>query len=281
MSSTNQIKFLIFALLIAVLVSCSVEYKFASKFAFKKNKGAVLVLAPDVIFKTNLKDSLIINHRFLSQSQKDSLLSVSDFYLQYIDEKIFVDNSLSFLKDELNKMGFQVFDEKTFDQFLKEKDSSYVLKLTQVELEEGYGDRTQTQYYYENPLGVTAKVNFVNINYWFELERKNVSDETFPLLYASYGLMDGLDGEFLIDDSNKLAFKCNNIDTLSINDFKDIPELLGKKYAGYFYDYVLNISIIESLPSDKTPTYYFHFDPQTKSIAPLNNEDELFIEIVK
>ncbi len=280
MSSTNYLKYLIFALLIAVLSSCSVEYKLASKFAISKNKGAVLVLAPDVIFKSNLKDSLIINHRFLTQNQKDSLLKISDFYLQYINERVFVDNSLNYLKDELIKMGFQVFDENSFDQFMQAKDSSYVLKLTQVELEEGYGSRVQTQYYYEEPLDVTAKVNFVNINYWFELERKNVSDEAFPLLYASFSLMDGLNGGFLYDDAGGLSFSYN-IDTLMVKDFEDIPELLGKKYAGYFYDYILNISIIEGLPADEPPTYYFHFDLRTKSIAPLRNENELFIEIVE
>ena len=117
MSSTNYFKFLIFALLIAVFPSCSVEYKLADDFAKNKNKGAVLVLAPETVFTSNLKDSLIIKHPYLSYSQKDTLLQMSNIYLKYIDEKIFVDNSLSFLKDELTKMGFQVYDENSFDQF--------------------------------------------------------------------------------------------------------------------------------------------------------------------
>lgn len=280
MSSTNYLKYLIFALLIAVLSSCSVEYKLADDFAKNKNKGAVLVLAPETVFTSNLKDSLIIKHPYLSQSQKDTLLQMSNFYLKYIDERNFVDNSLSFLKDELTKMGFQVYDENSFDQFMQTKDSSYVFKLSQVELEEGYGERIQTQYHYDEPLDVTVRVNYVNISYWFELERKNVTDETFPLLYASYSLMDGLQGAFLYNEKGKLNYTYN-VDTLKVKDFKEIPELLGKKYAGYFYDYVLNISILESLPADKAPTYYFHFDPRAKSISPLQIENDLFIEIMK
>jgi len=281
MSSSPFFKISFFAFIIAIFYSCTVEQKFASSFVSKMNKGAVLVLAPDLIYKTNLKENSIIQNDSLSYFQKDSLLQLSDLYLQYIDEKNFVDISLDYLKDELIRMGFQVYDENSLDQFMQAKDSSYVLKLSQFELEEGYGARNQIDYFYDHPVEVNVDVNFVNINTWFELERKNVKDENFPLLYASYSLMDGVQGEFEpIENTDNINY-IFNIDTLSIKDFSDIPEMLGKKYASYFCDYVLNISILESLPADKPPTYYFHFDPISRRVYPIMDENDHFIEIIE
>lgn len=280
MDSKLFIKISIFVLLIAIFYSCSVESKFANNFVQKKNKGAVLVLSPDNVFKSNLKDSIIIKHHLLSQAQKDSLLQISNFYLKFIDERIFVDNSLSYLKDELIQMGFQVYDEKSMDQFMLTNDSSYVLKLSQVEFEEGYGDRIKTEYYYDNPIDVKARVNFVNINSWFKLERKNFPDEIFPLLYTSGSIMDGINVDFFYNEKEQFQYSYE-IDTLSIKDFSGVPEILGKKYASYFYDYVMNISILENLPVDKSPTYYFHYDPIYKKVYPLMDESDHFVEIIE
>jgi len=280
MSSTPFFKISIFAFIIAIFYSCTVEQKFASSFVSKKNKGAVLVITPDLIYKTNLKKNSIIQNDSLSQFQKDSLLQLSDLFLQYIDEKNFVDISLDYMKDELIGMGFQVYDENSIDQFMQTKDSSYVLRMSQVEIEEGYGSRNQIDYFYDQAFDVKVDVNFVNFNFWFELERKNITDEKFPLLYTTYSLMDGLDGEFEIDENEKMRYNYN-LDTLSLKDFSKVPELLGKKYASYFCDYVLNISILESLPADKLPTYYFHFDPNSKKVYPIIDEYDHFIEIAE
>lgn len=269
-----------FVLIVALLISCTVEHKLAGKFIAKTNKKAVLVVSPDIIYKTNLKDSLIIQHKKLSQSQKDSLLQISNLYLQFINEVNFVDIMLDHLKDGLTGMGFRVYDENTLDQFMRTKDSSYVLKLSQVEFEEGYGERTQSANFFEQEIDVNVNVNFVNINSWFELERKNVKDESFPLLYASYSLMDGVIGDFIVDNREKIKF-AYDIDTLSLKQFSEIPELMGKKYANYFFDYVLNISILENLPTDKPPTYYFHYNSHSKSVYPLVDPDDHFIEITE
>lgn len=265
-------------MLFAILSSCSLEYKIANSFVSQKNKATVLVLSPDLIYKTNLNDSLKSVSKFLNQQEINLLLIENSLFLKHLNEKNFVDISLDYLKDELILMGFQVYDENSFDQFMLAKDSSFILKLSQFELEEGYGERIQTNYFYDQAVNITALVNFVNINTWFELERKNIPDEKFPLLYSSYSLMDGVQADFKMNQMGQISYTYT-IDSLSIKDFADVPEMLGKKYASYFYDYVLNIDIIEKLPTDKHPKYFFHYDPQFKNVYPLLNEGDHFIEI--
>lgn len=268
MSRNSFHKLVIFSACIILLAACSVERKIAKAFVAKPTKGAVLVLSPETIYRINLKDTV-------NPGNMDSTI-----YLNKINEYALIGISLTNLKNELIKLGFDVYDDSSLDEYMKRGDSSYVLKLSQVELEEGidytllYGDNTSP-----SKIDSSAGINFVNINSWFEFGRKNVVDENFPLLYCSFSLTDSWNGEYMYTGSG-LAY-AYEIDTLSIAEFSQLPDFLGKKYASYFYDYVMNIYILENLPEDFNPTYYYHYNPQNKVIQIHLDEEDHFIEMEK
>ncbi len=264
MSHTSIQKLLVFSSVLIFLAACSVERKIANTFVSNKNKGAVLVLSPDAIFQLNNYDSINPNN------------IDSTFFLKKIDKYALIGLSLEHLKDELKKMGFNVYDETTLAQFMTEGDSSYVLKLSQVELEEGldsinFSDHFDVGYDVEKYI----KIKYFSINSWFEFARKNILDEEFPLLYCSFSLSDNVYGDY--NSYGGGLFYGYTIDSLTLQDFSGLPEKLGEKYASYFYDYIMNIYILENLPKDFIPTYYYHFDPYSKMI--IRGNDDHFIEM--
>ena len=232
MSYTAIVKPTFYVLIFSLLMSCSLEQKIAMKFVTKENKGAVLVLPPDIVYKTNLKDSLVKANESLNQIEIDSILLDNSLFIKHLNEDAIISLSLDQLKNELSKIGFAVYDENSVDQFILTGDSSFILKLAQAEIEEGYGGRVQHHVLDGENVDVTIDVNFVNINSWFELVRQNVTDEVFPLLYSSFSLADNVNGYF---DGGSGRFKYYfTIDSLSLKDFIELPEILGKKICRIF-----------------------------------------------
>lgn len=155
-------------------------------------------------------------------------------------------------------------------------DSSYILKLSQVELEEGIDSlKPESNNIFAIPATKTIPINFFRVNSWFEFARNNVLDEEFPLLYCSFELSDDIIIEYYALRNSY------SVDSLRPEDFNDLPEMLGKMYASYFYDYVMNLYLLENFPEDKKLTYYYHYDNYYKIVEALRSEDGHFIEIVE
>lgn len=87
-------KVLIFLVAIFLLIACSVEHKIAKSFVLKKDKGAVIILSPDAVFKTNLKDTIAGSDTITTQ------------FLQKIDEYALIGLSLLHLKKGTKKYWF-------------------------------------------------------------------------------------------------------------------------------------------------------------------------------
>lgn len=258
--------------------SCSIEKKIAIQYISKRDKGAVLIIGPEIISMLNLKDSIILNNGNVDQNDKDSLMIKKDLYLKYLNGNTIISISLDLLKQKLYQMGFRVYDDSTYEEFMNEKDSSFILNLAQVEFEEGYGEQIQTDYIFGEKYDAYVNLNFVNINSWFELERKNLPNELFPILFCSFSLTDHVDGYFNSDDYNQIEY-IYKLDTLSLNDFQIVPEKLAEKYANYFYDYVMNLFIMENLPENKTLLNFYHYNTRSRKVIPQLKEGEHFIEM--
>jgi len=109
-------------------------------------------------------------------------------------------------------------------------------------------------------------LNAINLNSWFELERNQVPNEKYPVLYSSYFIYDDFEGEFIRSSIYEVVNYRYKLDTMQVADIYNLAELAGRKYAINFYDYLLNIYVQDHLPKNQSPVFYFHYDRRMKSL---------------
>jgi hypothetical protein len=95
-----------------------------------------------------------------------------------------------------------------------------------------------------------------------------------PATYA----MDGLDGRFLQNlFTGEVKFHYN-LYPIEVEDIYTLAAMLGEKYAGYIYDYMLNEYIYRNFPQGQRPKSFYTFNPQTKVISPAKDDRFIFME---
>lgn len=265
-SGIRSINFLLFLLLITTLISCSLERKIAKNYVKTKDEKAVLLFFPKELFKANLKVYPAYKNDSLQVPNHDSFLMDSSLFLKYINDSLFLAKCEQNMIKELGAYGIKVYGFDQVDEFIKRKDSSYIINLAQIQLEEYiHTEKVEAEidvhdYYCDIDL------NAVNLNAWFEMERNQVPNEKYPVLYSSYFIYDDLKGEFIRSSPiGDVTFRYK-LDTMQLADIYNLAELAGKKYAINFYDYMLNIYVQDHLPKDQRPVFYFHYDRRMRSL---------------
>ena len=127
------------------------------------------------------------------------------------------------------------------------------------------------EFSYKHPL------NTVNVASWFEIN----DGEWKPVLFCEHNLIDGFDSK--TDFSfwkNKIDYQYT-IDTLELKDVYNYAVYLGKLYAGYTYDYMMNSFVGKELKSrnlDYWNQSLLRYDPYKRQLR-YAAEDDCFIEI--
>lgn len=272
----NKSIFPIFILINILFASCSLENKIAQKKVLNTKLRAVLI-GPDFIHKVSLKSDSLTKADSLQIGNLDSLLFYQSDIVQYIEDSIFIKQCLISMQNELI-LNYNVTLYTSKVPFEKLPDSTFVLKFAEMEMEEFvYRDvetvETEDGHFYD----IEFKSDAINVNTWFELTYKTPTNDNFPILYASFfhypNLLDQVDLTIDEDISIELPNEENLKDVYkSAIDF-------GKKYASYFYDYMLNIKIYDLMPEGQKPEYFLHYDYKTGKTYPIY--DDMFIEIEK
>lgn len=253
-------------LLSTILISCSLERKIAKNYVKAKEKKSVLLFFPSELFKTNLKTYQALTDDSLQQLNHDSFLMDSSLFLKYINDSLFMAKCWQSMVNELGAHGFIVYGSDQIDEFMDRNDSSYVINLAQIQLEEYVHTEILEAEIDGRYYSGEVDLNAVNLNSWFELERNQVPNEKYPVLYSSYFIYDDLQGEFRQSNSIGEVNYRYKLDTMQVADVYNLAELAGKKYAINFYDYLLNIYVQDHLPKNQSPVFYFHYDRRMKSL---------------
>lgn len=273
MNWQGLVKSLICCVLTLFLISCSIERKIAQTFVRDKKEKSVLVFFPAEIIKTNLKIQQYKTADSLDQHRLDSASPAKSIFLRQINDSLFLLHFKNEFIKELHAFGYHVYELEDIDDFIALKDSSYVLNLAQLEIEEyiyvGYKDEFV---YYVNDTSAKIYLNAVNLNSWFELNRNQFPNEVYPVLYSSYYILDKI-----TDMSTYARTSKYKQDTIKMEDIYKLAELAGKYNAVNFYDYILNLHIQDQIPEGRIPNYYFHYNRRGRSIQTFYND--AFIEI--
>jgi hypothetical protein len=266
---------LVLAALLAALISksCSAEKQIASSFVSTPEKPALLITHPGFIYKSNLKKDQFIGLDAMAPESRDSALFFNSLYLKELDDSVIFENFLSNLMGELVSLGYEVYSQQNLDAFLATKKKSYIFDIAQMELEEYILPHKEREVFDDTAVYFKSfDLNAVNMNTWFELAELNPDTQNRVVLYASHYVFDYLKGRFIRNTlTGEVKYRYVQ-KPMATEDVYKLASVLGKKYAGYLNDYLLNRYIASQLPEGSGPERYYHFDTKTKRLVPANAE---------
>lgn len=268
------------ALFLFGLVSCSIEKRIARDFIKTPDKGSVLLFTPDFLFKTSLKIDSVENALQYSEEQVDSILYEQSIFLKEVSDSILLSRMVNNYIDAMTAYGFEVFTQDYIDQFMQRDDSLYTVNMAQVELEEYVYEYRDEEYLNGKTYYTDVNLNAINLNAWFEITMVNSEKkEKNKVLFASHFLSDDLYGQFtqsFLTGEVKYDYR---IDSMNVRDIYELAAYLGKVYANYSLDYIMNKLIRRNIDMSEYKPDYLHYEPSRNSLNPVYNEEDRFIEM--
>jgi len=268
---------LLFAL--SITVSCSVERKLANDFLYLKDSLAVLIIPPDQVFKSNLKTWEIENLEDLEDWEQEETLFENSQFLKEVNDSIFFNRYFTSLQDELRTFGINVYFQDEIVEFMSVETVAYQVAVVQLELEEDiFPYRAEeifndTMAYYED-----FYLNAITLNNWYEITKLNDPLAVNNLLFTSDYLMDDLEGRFVSNIfTGEVTFK-SDLTPIDVDKIYEFSEMLGEKYAGYVFDYILNEYIYRNIGNNQRPRTYFHYDPRNKALYAAEEDRFIFMD---
>lgn len=270
-------KTVIIILLSGIIFSCTIERKIAKDYIELEQKGAVLLFSPDFVYKVNLKPEEIESPEKYAEYQMDSLLLARSLILKNISDSSFLVSLINNYIDELKVYGFEVFTPDYITDFMNLDTQSYVVNIAQLELEEYF-----YEYEFEEPVGyytytINLDLNAVNYNTWFEISEVNGKQKDRKVLFATHYITDDLYGHFkqqFLTGEVKYEY---TIDTISLDKIYELAAFLGREYASYTFDHIMNQYIRSQIVQQEYRPVFMHYDRQRKMIFP--NPNDRFIEM--
>ena len=269
---------LFFVVFIFSLISCSVERKMAREFVESKPDISLLVLPLNTVLKSNLKRDAIGDTSNMDSRQVDSAAIANSLFLKDISDSAFLETYINSMFDEFERLGITVYDESHLDSFLFIKTPAYILSIAQIELEEYYSIQEEAEEFGDFVYHKDLSLNAVSINSWFELMRLNPKEEGHELFYASEEISDFVDGYFsqnIFTGNVQFKYVKREMET---DDIYHYCEILGKRYAGYAYDYFMNEYISDNFPLGKERRNFMRFNRENHTIDPAEDNHFIFLE---
>jgi hypothetical protein len=250
---------LIGLLFVLSMSSCQTEKRLAKKYVAERPYIAAAVYFPE---------QAEVTVEYNAQLNKQTKV------LQGFDQDMFLDVMYNAYAEAMDDYGVEVYVPEDADN-VQVDSTHWLVMLSQMEIVgriteyEDYLFSDMDEYIYKHPL------NTVNVASWFEVN----DGEWRPVLFCEHNLMDGFDSKTDFSIWTNTVDYSYSIDTLELQDVYNYAVYLGKLYAGYTYDYMMNSYIGEELLK-KGFAYQImlRYDPYEKRFR-YAEEDDGFIEI--
>ncbi|OFY49227.1 MAG: hypothetical protein A2W85_15150 [Bacteroidetes bacterium GWF2_41_31] len=250
--------FVVIVVLALSIQACTIERKTAVAFTKKANVTSLIVLQPDQLFKINQKLYLLDSLGPVDEDREAEVLLENSLFLKDLNDSRFVDNYMLGYKNELARFGFHVYDASTLDK-IPAKDSNVIqVSVAQIELEETlYPFRDETQIYGQNYFH-DHQLNAVFVNSWFDITPLNNKSSIY---FATDMLVDQVESTFDYDVFSDQVRYMYNLEPMSTDMLYQFAYDLGRVYAGYTFDYLLNTELDRVLPPEDRTDRYWRYDP--------------------
>jgi len=257
-----------FAAIVAVMNSCLPERQVADAFIRSPHMITIIAEPADLVLKYNHKGEEIPGFDSLTTEGQDSALWWSSRYVRYVDDSILLENYVNRFIEELRVLGFDVILSNAPDTVSTDSPQSYRLAISQVQLDEYLYPLQDEESFLDTVYLKTFNLNAVDFSCWFNLNKAGADNARKTLLYATNSAYDDFEGRFFNDPFAGTVRYRYSIDTLRVQDIYVMATYLGKKHAGYLYDFFLNQYIARHLPEGMEMEDYFHYDRKRNSITP-------------
>lgn len=263
-----------------LFASCTMERKLAQKFIKEHKPGAIMLIAPDFVYKTSFKIPYIENFDALRQEEKDSIAYFNSDIVQFCNDSTYISNFIEGLNRGFNYFGFPVYEGRNASEFLNHGDEAYIFNIAQIQLEEYFDSISgQTSYDAESanlePIFVTA----INLNNWIEVIKLNHEKSEPRMLFNSQSITDDFNGHFIYYPLTGEFDYTYTIDSLSVEKLYNSARTLGFRHSQWLFDFLLNDYILKNMPEGSVPEKLFTFDFEYRILKRLNWEP--FTEIKK
>ncbi len=262
MKQTYYLIVLIISLIITIgITSCSPEKKLAMEFVTKTNTKNILVIAPKYLYKRNLKTYMMDSLEIKDDENKDSLLLIHSKDLSELNDSLFIANYILGYTKSLSNFGFRIFTQGETEQFLRIDSNSYQINIAQIELEETLYTYRDEEMIYDTYFYHDHNLNTIYVNSWIEINNLDEDNLNQHIYFASDMITDIADGTFDYDIfSNKVRYMYN-IDSLKTDVLYGLAYRLGKEYASYTFDLLLNYELDKNIDPDLRSEKYWRYDP--------------------
>ena len=255
----NRVVILMAGMLLALLTSCRTDLKIAKKYVAERTDIQAAVYFPE-------QAEVKVEYNIQYGKQTEVL---NDF-----SQDLFLDVMYNAYAEEMGQYGVLVYVPDDIDNVPVDS-THWLVMLSRMEISgriteyEDYLFSDTEEFSYKHPL------NTVNVASWFEVN----DGDWKPVLFCEHNLMDGFDSNTDYSFwSNKIDYSYT-IDTLKLNDVYNYAVYLGKLFAGYTYDYMMN-SYVGAELKKKGYNYQLllRYDPYEKQLR-YAGEDDGFVEI--
>ena len=251
-------KLLLFVLLLLFFSSCQTEKKLAEQFVVEQTQTRVAVYFPE---------QAEVKVEYNTQYGNTEVL-------QGFSQNLFLDVMYEAYADMLRVYGLDVYIPDDIDN-VQVDSTHWLVMLSRMEISgriteyEDYLFSDTDEFSYKHPL------NTVNVASWFEIN----DGEWRPVQFCEHNLMDCFDSKAGYSLWNGQVDYEYTIDTLTLTDVYNYAVYLGKLYAGYTYDYMMNSYV--GAKTNNVNYYYnvmLRYNPYKKRLF-YAEEGDMFIEI--
>ena len=247
---------LILSAAILLLLSCSEQQSVARRFVKNNRKTVVALYLPERLIKKNLRNDSIPPE--LADSSLQTQIAYLEKQVKVID-KINDDKYLDIIylsmKDALSDYGLDI---EYWETETSQPDSTHwVIEIPQIEVTEVCDPQEFCDWVGDYRYCLDVPVDLVNVAVWFNL----ANDTTLVTTFTEQNYFNDTDVSFDIDYQNSKVVSKTYCDTISIDGFYRFASILGRLYAGYCYDYLLNKYIDSHEKGPIDPVNRYRYDP--------------------
>jgi hypothetical protein len=257
-SSSFRILLITVLLLLGLVSMGQSERRLAKEFVAQASKISIYVKPPLFLYKYNLKTGIFDSISYQNKREKDSILWTHSHFIQHIVDSVFIRDYMKGYTNELKKYGLHVLTESNSDS------NAYEVSISQIELEEQYYLYSDTAYYGNDIYVHHQFLNALDVSSWFSLHGPLLSEKSGKILFAENLLTDNIDGHFDVDPySGKIKY-LYQFDSLTVKKIYTYAQNLGRTYASYTFDYLLDTFIGKNTPASHRTKRYWRYDPYRK-----------------
>ena len=252
---------------ILLLLACSEQQSIARRFV-KNNRNTVVALyLPNRLEKRNLRNDSI------PAELADSSLQVQIAYLEKqvkvidkINDDKYLDIIYLSMKETLQDYGLKV--EYWEDGTALPDSTHWVIDIPRIEITEVCENQQFCEWIYEHRYCAEVPIDLVNVAVWFSL----ANDTTSTMTFTEQNYFNDTEVKFDIDYQRNKVVSKTYCDTISIDGFYRFASILGRLYAGYCYDFMLNRYLDANDPQSSNDVYRYRYDPYDRYFYRTDND---------